>query len=172
MKDDPETMKGGAYFKDPGNKQNLTGEEPREIACCITDTGKFVWPQIKFSNVLSGKIVYSLWTADEKAIYKQYRSGGTKREKKEKPVIKQVTVTEQTEESTHSQVEHYKEPDYDNSVASENTLAYIKNCDEHLGVWFIDGIIHDLLSTKGSNSYRAIPRCIIPAEDRRRFNIG
>lgn len=42
MKDDPETMRSGAYFKDPGNKQDLTGKEPREVICCLSDTGKFI----------------------------------------------------------------------------------------------------------------------------------
>lgn len=168
---DPEVANSGGFFKDPKTKVDLTGQEKRVIQCSIDNTGKFVWPQVQFSDGSVGKIVYKLWTNEEKAIYKQYRANGKVRIKPEKPAIKQVKVTEQTDEGTHSHVEAYKEPSGE-SVPAGSTLSYIKKCDEHLGVWIFEGVLYDLLSVKGSHSYMPIPRSLIPKEERVRFRIS
>lgn len=166
---DPEVANSGGFFKDPKTKLDLIGSEKRVIQCSIDDNGKFIWPQVQFSDGSVGKIVYKLWTAEEKAIYKQYRANGKQRIKLAhvKQEVKQVS-TEQT--VTHSQVEEYKEPAF-GSVTSGSTLAYIRNCDVHLGVWIWDKVLYDLLSVKGSNSYMPIPRSLIPKEDRERLKI-
>lgn len=166
--EDREVMRSGAYFKDPGNMQPLTGKEPRVIECRLTEDGKFVWPQIRFSNGTVGKIVYSLYTAEEKAIYKQYRSKGIKREK---PVVKQAIVKESINDKEVDTVQQYHEPNYDDSVASMTTLAYIKNCDTHVGVLILDGHIYDNITAKGSRQCMPVPRSLIPKEDRERLNI-
>lgn len=166
--EDSSVMRSGAYFKDPGNMQPLTGKEPRVIECRITEDGKFVWPQVRFSNGTVGKIVYSLYTVEEKAIYKQYRSQGIKREK---PVIKQAVVKETIDNNEIDTVQQYHEPNYEDSVASATTLAYIKNCDRHIGVLIFDGNIYDNITATGSKQYMPVPRSLIPKEDRERLNI-
>lgn len=153
--------KSGAYFKDPGTLQLLTGNEPREVECRLTDEGKFVWPQIKLSDGTLGKIVSSLWTAEEKAIYKQYRAKGPSVKKERKPV-----------EHKESEVAPVKEPNYEGSVASGKLLAFIRNCDKVIGVWNWDGMLWDLLTVEGSRSYTPVARCLIPKEDRIRLNIS
>lgn len=163
---DPEVANSNGYFKDPATKQLLTGNEKRVIQCAIEDSGKLIWPQVQFSDGSVGKIVYKLWTAEEKAIYRQYRELGkqrikpvpVKQEPPAVPVIKEELIQPQVKVGE--------------GVASANMLAYIRNCDTHMGVWIMDGIIHDLLTVKGSKSYAPIARCLIPKEDRERLGIS
>ena len=186
---DPEVANSNGFFKDPKTKVDLTGKEKRVIQCSIDDTGKLIWPQVQFSDGSVGKIVYKLWTNEEKAIYKQYRANGKVRIKPEKPIDKhaddaddaddtddtevtEVTeVTEQIDEGTHSHVEVYKEPSGESTPAS-STLDYIKKCNEHLGIWIFEGVLYDLLSVKGSRNYTPIPRSLIPKEERERLRIS
>lgn len=172
---DPEVANSNGYFKDPATKQLLTGNEKRVIQCAIEGSGKLIWPQVQFSDGSVGKIVYKLWTAKEKAIYRQYRELGkqrikpvpVKQEPPAVPVIKEEhTVPVIKEELTQPQVK------VGEGVASANMLVYIRNCDTHMGVWIMDGIIHDLLTVKGSKSYAPIARCLIPKEDRERLGIS
>lgn len=166
MQKDSDCIKSGAYYKDPGTKELLTGHEERAIKCCISEAGKFIWPQVKFSNGSTGKILYSLWTSEEKEIYKQYRSGGVA-----KPVLAKQQTTQEVQEkpsvhqyeAAHSQV--------DESIASGNTLEYISKCNEHLGVWIFENKIYDLLTVKGADGYRPVPRVLIPQSDKLRLNI-
>lgn len=164
MQKDSDCIKSGAYYKDPGTKELLTGREERAIQCCISDEGKFIWPQVKFSNGSYGKILYSLWTTEEKEIYKQYRSGGTAKKQQvvAKPAEQQVRITvHQYEGAAHSQ----------ESVPSGNTLEYISKCNEHLGVWIFENQLYDLLTIKGINAYVPVPRALIPSADRERLHI-
>ena len=172
---DLEVANSNGYFKDPATKQLLTGNEKRVIRCAIEDSGKLIWPQVQFSDGSIGKIVYKLWTAEEKAIYRQYRELGKQRikpvpVKQEPPVVPAIKEEHNVpiikEELTQLQVK------VGEGVASANMLAYIRNCDTHMGVWIMDGIIHDLLTVKGSKSYAPIARCLIPKEDRERLGIS
>lgn len=181
---DPEVANSNGYFKDPATKQLLTGNEKRVIQCAIEGSGKLIWPQVQFSDGSVGKIVYKLWTAEEKAIYRQYRELGkqrikpvpVKQEPPAVPVIKEEhTVSVIKEEHTVPVIkEEHTQPQVKvgEGVASANMLAYIRNCDTHMGVWIMDGIIHDLLTVKGSKSYTPIARCLIPKEDRERLGIS
>lgn len=161
----PEVANSNGFFKDPVTKQDLTVDMPRVIECSITDAGKLIWPQVKFSDGSTGKIVYALWTAEEKQLYKEYRSRGKTKYTEPK------TVSSELKEVAHPQVESSNEPDFDGSVASGTVLAYIAACDVHLGVWIFDGVLYDLLSMKGSRSYQPIARCIIPKEEQERLGI-
>lgn len=167
MQKDSDCMKSGVYYKDPGTKELLTGSEERATQCCISDAGKFIWPQVKFSDGSVGKILYSLWTSEEKEIYKQYRSGGTakKQQASVKPDEVHVQLAKATvhqyEDVTHSQV----------SVPSGSILEYISKCTEHLGVWIFENRAYDLLAVKGTNSYMPVPRVLIPAADMQRLKI-
>jgi hypothetical protein len=164
---DPTVANSNGYFKDPGTRQDLTGNEPRVIKCSIDDTGKLIWPQVQFSDGSVGKIVYKLWTAEEKAIYKQYRENGKQKIKPavQKPVADTVVHEESKPEAP------VKEINYEGSVPSGKMLAYIRNCDKVIGVWNWDGMLWDLLTVEGSRSYMPVARCLIPKEDRIRLGI-
>lgn len=171
-----EVQNSSGYFKDPITKEDLTGLESRVIECSITDEGKLIWPQIKFSDGTTGKIVYRLWTAEEKKIYKEYRALGKQRPKKEKQtVVKRVKVKE---EVTHSQVTDDKiiierEIDYNGSIASAGTMKQIKESNYYLGSMLFDNIVFDKLSKNGATgTIYCIPRNIIPKEDRIRLGIS
>lgn len=161
---DPAVANSNGYFKDPGTRQDLTGNEPRVIKCSIDDTGKLIWPQVQFSDGSVGKIVYKLWTAEEKAIYKQYRENGKQRIK---PAVSKPVV----ENSVQQPEAPVKEINYEGSVPSGKMLAYIRNCDKVIGVWNWDGMLWDLLTVEGSRSYMPVARCLIPKEDRIRLGI-
>lgn len=173
MQKDSDCMKSGAYYKDPGTKELLTGREERAIQCCISDEGKFIWPQVKFSNGSSGKILYSLWTTEEKEIYKQYRSGGPA--KKQQVVVKpaeQQVVVKPAEQQVRITVHQYEGAAHSQeSVPSGNTLEYISKCNEHLGVWIFENQLYDLLTIKGTNAYVPVSRALIPSADRERLQI-
>lgn len=164
---DPAVANSNGYFKDPGTRQDLTGNEPRVIKCSIDDTGKLIWPQVQFSDGSVGKIVYKLWTAEEKAIYKQYRENGKQKIKPavQKPVAGTIVHEESKPEAP------VKEINYEGSVPSGKMLAYIRNCDKVIGVWNWDGMLWDLLTVEGSRSYMPVARCLIPKEDRIRLGI-
>ena len=183
MHKDSDCMKSGAYYKDPGTKELLTGREERAIQCCISDEGKFIWPQVKFSNGSSGKILYSLWTTEEKEIYKQYRSGGTaikqqvvvKPAEQQQVVVKpaeQQVVVKPAEQQVRITVHQYEGAAHSQeSVPSGNTLKYISKCNEHLGVWIFENQLYDLLTIKGTNAYVPVPRALIPSAARERLQI-
>lgn len=181
MQIDTEVANSNGYFKDPGTRQPLTGMEERVVKCELLPNGKLIWPQIKFSDGTQGKIVYKLWNAEEKEIYKRYRNNG-------KPAVvpaparveplrhaESVRAPEVTEkwtdrrvlsgELTHPQV------DYENSTPSASTLRCISECDEWLGPWEFDGILYEQLRKKGDKAINFVPRCLIPEKDRRRFGM-
>ena len=158
---------GGMYFKDPVTMRDLAVDTPRTSSPAIDDTGPFRWPTVKASDGRDIKIVFRLFTDHEKACYKAYRQRG-KETKQQVPVHKDSTA------GTHPQVEE-QVPTIklsDCSVVSGNTLAYIRNCDEHLGVWIYEGILYDMLSVKGSRGYMPVARSLIPKEDRERLGIA
>ena len=163
---DPTVANSNGFFKDPVTKKDLTGNEERVIACTIDNTGKLIWPQVKFSDGSVGKIVYKLWTPAEKAIYKLYREQGKQHSR---PIQTKQPVPHETSNVSPLKTT-FSVPSSD-SIATPNLLAYIRNCDQHLGVWFLHGIIHDLLSIKGDKYYTVIARSLIPKEDRERLHI-
>lgn len=159
-----EVKNSNGYYADPVTLQPLSPETDRVVKCELIN-GKFIWPQVKFSNGSTGKIVYALFTAEEKQLYKMYRAGGSIK-KVSQPVEKQLPVTQHIDTATA--VYNISQNDV---ATSADTLAYIKACDTTIGTWFMDNTPHDLLTYSGSRSYRAIPRCLIPIEDRKRLNI-
>lgn len=172
MQKDTDCIKSGAYYKDPGTKELLTGHEERAVQCCISEAGKFIWPQVKFSNGSTGKILYSLWTSEEKEIYKQYRSGGASKVAAAKQQVHtELAVKQLIQEKPF--VHQYGAAHYqvDESIASGNTLEYINKCNEHLGTWIFENKIYDLLTIKGTNAYIPIPRALIPLSARERLHI-
>lgn len=162
---DSEVANSNGFFKDPATRQDLTGNERRVVECSIDDNGKLIWPQVQFSDGSVGKIVFRLWTAEEKTVYKRYRQLGKERAPK---------AVEPVQEGGHPQVDETDEDiEYGQggSVPAASTLEYIKSCDWHLGVWMFDGITFDLLGKKNARSYMPVARSVIPMEERRRLNI-
>ena len=169
-----EYKNSNGYFKDPVTLADLSPATPRVIACSIDETGKFIWPQVKVSNGDIVKIVYKLFTQEEKDLYKQYRSKDGQRAPraiKPKPApVQQVAISEEDAADVALHDVLYKECSAE-SVASGKMLAYIKICNENLGVWIFENITHYLLSVKGSNQYMPVPLSLIPMEDRERLGI-
>lgn len=174
MKFDSRVANTSGFFKDPVTFEDLTGLEERVVKCSIDDSGKFIWPQIKFSDGSVGKIVYKLFTTEEKDIYKQYRGRGVCKHEVSKVDTDNSasTSTYKDGQEIYSGALSHSQVCYDGACASKKTLDYIKQCDTWLGVSLEDGVIHDLLAVKGSNSYEPVPRCLIPKEDRIRLGIG
>lgn len=184
---DPEVANSNGFFKDPGTRQPLTGAEERVVKCELLPNGKLVWPQVRFSDGTQGKIVFKLWTAEEKETYKRYRNVG-----KSEPVHKaaaepvlveplrvagavQAAQPEVTEEWTDSRVLSgeltHPQVDYANSTPSASTLRCIAECDEWLGPWEFDGTLYEQLRKKGDRAINFVPRCLIPEKDRRRLGM-
>lgn len=161
----PEVANSNGFFKDPVTKQDLTGNEPRVVKCEIDDHGKLIWPQVKFSDGSCGKIVYKLWTQEEKQLYKIYREGSKAR------THSQVKEETQEEEAKEEHPVIVREKCYIPDTAAQSTLDYIKACDKSYGVWLFDSITYDLLGSSKSHSYVPIPRSLIPAADRLRLRI-
>ena len=159
---DPAYGNSSGYFRDPTNGEDLSVDTPRVIQCELKD-GKFVWPQVAASDgSMLLKIVYKLFTDEEKDLYKQYRgrsSSGEPRQKrepkpkteKEKPVVNDEPV----------EVVKYDEQ----SAVSVDTAEIIASCDQCIGCSHIAGLTYALLSHRGSNKVYHIPRAAIPDSD-------
>lgn len=156
---DPAYGNSSGYFRDPSNGEELSVDTPRVIQCELKD-GKFIWPQVAAadgSQLL--KIVYKLFTDEEKDLYKQYRgrsSSGEPRPRKEKPVKVEKSEEQTTDEPI--QVVKYSEE----SAAGSDSKEIIAKCDRCLGVSQIAGITYALLSKYGSNVVYHVPRSCIP----------
>jgi len=164
------------YFKDPGTGEWLTGLEPRSVKATITESGSLIWPEVKASTGESIRLVYKCWTAEEKALYKQYREGNKTRPKAQKKsrvqeaTVKPIssTIVDPNDETKVIKVTHSQEE----SVVSIKTAKVIAEADSTLGVWLFEGIPYDLLHKKGQNGYTPIPRVLISDEDRVRLHIA
>ena len=168
-----ECKNSNGYFKDPVTFEDLSAAMPRVVECSIDGTGKFIWPQVKFSDGSQGKIVYKYFTEEEKDTYKKYRLLG-----KDKQALRQeaVKVSEPVHVSTvnsdgESKVVHTFKVST-SSVVSGTTLDYIRRCDKSMGVWQWDGVLYDLLSEAGGNKYIPVARSLIPMSERQRLNLG
>lgn len=163
------------YFKDPSTGDWLTGLEPRSVSISITDTGSLVWPEVKLSDGSSVKIVYKLWTDEEKQIYKQYRATP----KVHKPTAAKTTVTKGDDypvkpvgatvmDYDKGEVYHC-EYDYE-AAASANSKQLIDECEELLDVVQIAGITYARMFKHGDRKkIYCVPRAVITEEQMRRL---
>lgn len=162
------------YFKDPLTGDWLTGLEPRSVAISITDTGSLVWPEVKISDGSSVKIVYKLWTDEEKQIYKQYRSTP----KKHKPTVSKTVkkgddypvkpVGATLMDYDAGEVYHC-EYDYE-AAASANAKQLIDSCEELLDVVQIAGLTYArMLKIGDRKKIYCVPRALITDEQMRRL---
>lgn len=168
---DTSVCNSSGYFADPVTKQPFTGSEPRVIKCELLPSGKLVWPQIKASNGESVKLVFKLWTPEEKEIYKAYRTKG-----KIKQLEREVLPKEPQEEYTVKPVpDDYKEENIGYnywSAPSKQTEEIITKCDMYAGTWNCNGLMYAIIAVKGVNTFYHIPRDIISGADMQRICNG
>lgn len=181
-----EYKNSNGYFKDPVTFEDLSPDTPRVVQCSIDASGKFIWPQVAVSNGDIVKIVYKLFTDEEKDLYKQYRGRGTGESKPRAPrqVKKEMQLDPQTGELIEVAVEKPKpvkqvkpkqEPmiGYDvEAVASEQTLAVIANCDKLIGINQMAGITYALLCAGDSHKIYHVPRALINDAEMTRLCAG
>lgn len=170
MNFDPDVANSSGFFKDPGTRLPLTGNEERVVKCELLDNGKLIWPQVRFSDGTQGRIVFRLWTAEEKVLYRKYRGIGAFAEKEK--LIKERTHPQVVREDGVEIDTYAHFTDDGQSTPAQSTLDFIKRCDTWLGPWDFDGILYDLLQKKGDRGYRPVPRCLVPQEDRKRLGIS
>lgn len=161
------------YFKDPLTGDWLTGLEPRSVNIAITETGSLIWPEVKISDGSSVKIVYKLWTDEEKQVYKQYRSTPKQR----KTVTAKVNKADDYPVKPVSAVYvDYKnidmremEYDYD-SACSANAKELVEKCDDLIDVVQIAGLTYARMVIRGDQKkIYCVPRALITDEQMRRL---
>ena len=155
-----EVKNNEGYFKDPYTFEDFSSDTPRINQCQVTDEGKFVWPRIRLSDGSEAKIVFRFFTAEEKQIYKEYRSHDGKRKASRKP--KQETQSATTEPAEHKPVKH--EVDYSGCAASKYSEETVAKSDKILGVSNICGVLYALVTVSGTNQIAYIPRSSITDE--------
>lgn len=137
MSYDPEVANSSGYFKDPVTKENLSPDTPRVVRCEFKD-GKFTWPMVLASDCTQLlRIVYRLFTDEEKDLYRAYRG----REVRERP--EPVPVTEDTVE--------------------EDAGSLLAKCDSAYGTAIVGGVMYGLVGRRDGGEVHAVPRAEIPA---------
>jgi len=189
---DPRFGNSSGYFKDPVSGEDLSPDTERVVKCEITEDGKFVWPQVLQSDGdRTLKIVYKLFTEEEKELYKQYRGrpagSGTRRRSpsSQAPKYKTEETPVYTEEPgpegmTGKRCVVFPDKDeyvslekYDpESAVTPQTLALIAECDQCLGISNIGGLRYAMLSKRGSNKVYHIPRSLVPDSEFERICNG
>lgn len=166
---DPEVSKAGpVFFKDPVTKEDLSVDTPRVNSS--VPGGDWIWPTVRASNGEEIKILYSLFTADEKIAYKEYRVRGSakvdgspsaKKVKNEKP-----KVDNKYNDETSEAVQETAEPvTYDEtSAVSFTTKQLLAKVDKFLGCSYLAGLTYAVFTVKGSREQYHIPRACVPNE--------
>lgn len=174
---DPAYGNSSGYFKDPSNGEDLSVDTPRVIECELKD-GKFIWPQVASAdgNQLL-KIVYRLFTDEEKALYKQYRGYDSKpRVKKEKSeeVVSHPQVSENLVEEPEEQELVKVDPGTDPEAAvTLETLQQLALSDTLYGICNIGGLYYVMCgSSKNPRKVYYIPRGLVPESEFRRLCNG
>lgn len=154
---DPKYGNSSGYFRDPTNDQDFSVSTPRIIPCELKD-GKFVWPQVALSDGSAlVKIVYKLFTEEEKDLYKQYRGRSSSGEPKVKPTKQEVQEQPERVEQNLEVIKFDSE-----SVMSSSMLDVIEKCDTLIGVTQIAGLTYVLLCERSNlNKVYHIPRGLI-----------
>lgn len=169
MSVDPRFGNSSGYFKDPITGDDLTIDMPRAVPCSF-ENGKFQWPMVLRSDGEEFlKIVYRLFTDEEKALYKAYRgrpdTGESKPRKPRSPSgskQEQETVEQHLEDTDQEiTVTKYNPTD----VATPETLLLIAECDTMYGISNIGGLMYAMIGKLGEGTIYHIPRSLIPDDD-------
>lgn len=182
-----EYKNSSGYFADPYTEQPLSVDMERCVPCTF-DNGKFTWPMVLLSNGDPVKIVYKLFTEEEKALYKAYRGRDTgvskPRVKKEKPVkltsnvvhVEPDIVVRYNEEGKQTNAASFNSSGkvtFDNEAAvSVGTLAVLAAADYIIGVSQIGGVTYALVGSHSNNRVHHIPRAVIPDAEFERLCCG
>jgi len=158
---DPRYGNSSGYFKDPVSGEDLTIDQERVIPCSF-ENGKFTWPCVMCSDgeqLL--KIVFRLFTPEEKELYNAYRGrSSTGHSQVKRPKEPKLSKPEPVSEEPVQVVKHS-----DESVATIKTLETLAQCDRIYGVSQIAGITYVLCGSYGSNVVHHIPRSIVPDDE-------
>ena len=169
MSVDPRFGNSSGYFKDPISGEDLSVDTPRVVPCKF-ENGKFTWPMVMRSDGEEFlKIVYKLFTDEEKSLYKAYRGRpDTDESKPRKPKSPSGSKPEQHESVTHLEdtdqeitVTKYNPTD----VATPETLLLIAECDTMYGISNIGGLMYAMIGKLGEGTIHHIPRSLIPDDD-------
>lgn len=159
---DPQYGNSSGYFRDPTNGEDLSVDTPRAVPCSF-ENGKFTWPMVLTSDGEQLiKIVYKLFTDEEKDLYKAYRgrsgssSGHSQVRTKREPKPK----AEPKSEEPIQVIKH--DPD---SAVTLKTLETLAQCDRLYGISQIAGITYVLCGSYGSSAVHHIPRALVPDEE-------
>lgn len=164
---DPEVAKAGnVFFKDPFTKEDLSSDTPRTKS--PVPGGDWLWPMVKASDGSEIKILYSLFTADEKLAYKEYRARGTANVDGTKTVTKKEERSPSANE-TNDSVEHDNVPSEPVTFDSSSAVAFttkqlLDKVDGFLGCSFLAGLTYAIFTVKGSREQFHIPRALVPNE--------
>lgn len=174
---DPRFGNSSGYFKDPTNGQDFSVGTPRVIPCELKD-GKFVWPRVATAdgNELL-KIVFKLFTDEEKALYNQYRGRSPSTERKPRQVkqTNEISDLPDVEEQVLKEEPELKVIKFDpESVPSQKDKETIAKCNRVIGVSFICGVQYALLTDNPENRNYVyhVPRQVISDYDWERLNGG
>lgn len=183
---DPRFGNSSGYFKDPTNGQDFSVDTPRIVPCELKD-GKFVWPRVATSDGSELlKIVFKLFTDEEKALYNQYRGRSPSTERKPRQVkqvdkVDKIDKIDETadlpnvEEQVLKEEPELKVIKFDpESVPSQKDKEIIAKCNRVIGASFICGIHYALLTDNPENKNYVyhVPRQLIPDSDWERLNGG
>ena len=165
MSVDPRFGNSSGYFKDPISGEDLSIDTPRVVPCKF-ENGKFTWPMVMRSDGEEFlKIVYKLFTDEEKSLYKAYRgrpesSSGQPQVRKPKEQ-EQQTITHLEDTDQEITVTKYNPTD----VATPETLLIIAECDTMYGISNIGGLLYAMIGKLGEGTIHHIPRSLIPDDD-------
>lgn len=147
------------YFGDPDTEEEFTVDTERCVKCAF-ENGKFTWPMVLLSNGTPVKIVYKLFTEEEKNLYRAYRGRGT-------------SPAQNVKQKPDMRVDESEVVKYNNAAAAgKDTLARLKECDRILGVTQIGGVTYALCSRYGFSMVYHIPRAAIPDAEFKRLCEG
>ena len=163
-----EVKNSSGYFKDPKTFEDFTPDTPRIIPCKL-ENGKFQWPMVATSDANLVKIVYKLFTDEEKLLYKQYRGYDTS-----KPLRKRGNgnTANVQRSSVIQSSEPYDVEDMSYHAIAQGTADLVDKCERLIGTQFCSGITYALLKVKNSNVVYWVPYALIEEHDKLRLCNG
>lgn len=160
---DSSVANSSGYFKDPVTKEDFSIDTPRVVECKF-ENGKFTWPMVMTSAGEPVKIVYKYFTDKEKELYKAYRGRSGSGTSVRKPVEKKLPEPVKKTETVKKETGYNKE-----SAVSKTIEDIIAHCDMYLGVSYIDGVAHSIITKRGTATQWHIPRSLIKDSDMKRL---
>lgn len=157
-----ECKNSSGYFKDPLTFEDLSVDTPRIVPCNL-ENGKFTWPMVMRSDGEEPlKIVYKLFTEEEKALYKAYRGRDTAGHSQVKPKKQKTITVNKVIEAVPIEDKVVQRPAL---ATSEKTKQIIESCDQYLGCLQTNGVYYGMLSRKNDRTTYVVPLdCISQAE--------